>query len=78
MTTPLTRRTATRLRAIIGAQKIDLTAMARQLGHTRAYLTHRVHGITPTSTEDIQQFADFLGYTTDELLADRFILHDDD
>lgn len=76
MTTPFNSRTATRLRAIIGAQRINLTRMAEQTGKTRGYIDTRLRCITPLTMDDLDLFSDYLGYTPDELIAEQFILHD--
>ena len=41
-TDPFNNRTAMRLRAIIGAQKTNLSAMGKQLGKTRGYIDTRL------------------------------------
>lgn len=69
-------RTAMRLRAIIGAQKTNLSAMGKQLGKTRGYIDTRLRCVVPISAGDLQLFGNYLGYTPEELVADHFILHE--
>lgn len=75
-TDPFNNRTAMRLRAIIGAQKTNLSAMGKQLGKTRGYIDTRLRCVVPISAGDLQPFGNYLGYTPEELVADHFTLHE--
>ena len=73
---PFNDRTAYRLRAIIGAKKINLSEMGRAVGKSRVYISQRLNCGVAISTGDLELFGNYLGYTPEELVSEHFQLHE--
>ena len=76
MPTPtLTKQISAHIRAILAAEHITMTELARRLGKKNTYVTTRLNNIVDISATDIQLFAEQLGYTPEELISEPFTLH---
>lgn len=75
---PYLNRTVARLRAICAYQNTSLKALAEQTGKTYNAIQGRFAGDIAMSVADISEFSRLLGYTVEEIFAERFTLHEYD
>lgn len=78
VTDPYLNRTVARLRAICAYQNTSLKTLAEQTGKTYNAIQGRFAGDIAMSVADISEFSRLLGYTVEEIFAERFILHEYD
>lgn len=71
----LTDRISSNVRAVLAANHITMTDLAKRIGKRSTYVITRLNGIVEISTNDLQAFATELGYTPEELVSEPFTLH---
>lgn len=68
----LSKTVASRLRAVMGAQRIRVAELSRAWGQSADMTSRRLNGDVEIRLGEIGIFAQLTGYRPDEFLADRF------
>ncbi|MDF7641467.1 hypothetical protein PT279_07705 [Bifidobacterium sp. ESL0784] len=68
----LSKTVASRLRALMGAQRIRVAELSRAWGQSADMTSRRLNGDVEIRLGEIGIFAQLTGYRPDEFLADRF------
>lgn len=63
-------RVRARVRLALRERDRSASALARQIGWTQSYMSHRLNGRQPFSVDDLAAIAEGLGITPSELTAD--------
>lgn len=73
--TGLNETAASRIRAVMAAQRISVMDYAKQTDQSIDMVSRRVNGSVELSLGDIEKFATYTGYKPTDFLDDHFLLH---
>ena len=65
---------AERVRAVMAARKLGLSAVSTSLGISRDQLSRRLNGSVAFSVAEIEKFARLTGYKPADFIADSFAI----
>ncbi len=67
---PLTAAAAGALRAEMARKRVSQAALAKQVGCSQQRISRRLSGKHPITVDDLEKFAEALGITVADVLAD--------